>query len=314
MNLHHFSATVPPEIGRALARFEEEFTYPLGPHARFRISHGEAYLPFFQAMGELDLCVLEEQGQIVGGLARVARHLSLNGAARLPAHYLCDLKLRSISRGSFALPRLIRETKRIIEASDSHRCYCVVMEGTGKLPTDYTGRLGVPAFHRLGDISVLRLEAGNTPHPSSIPVSGAVFEEVFHSLPRAGYSALGADRSLRSLIEPIFLVSNNGDACAILEDTRRGKRLVLDSGPEMISGHLSRLAFASPGAARRLLLDATAVARDSGLPALFTAIPASRSAAVIAGLHGIQFTTAPAAIYGHALESGHDWWIDTAEI
>ena len=102
MNLHHFTTGLTREIGLALARFEKEFTYPLGSEARFRISHGEDYLPFFRAMGEPDLTVLEKHGEILGCLARVKRHLVLDGKADLEAHYLCDLKLRPSARGTTA--------------------------------------------------------------------------------------------------------------------------------------------------------------------------------------------------------------------
>ena len=313
MNLHHFTAKVPPEIGRALVRFEREFTYPLGTRARFRISHGEDYLPFFQAMGEPDIMVLEKNDEVLGCLARVNRHLILDGEC-LEAHYLCDLKLSVASRGTTALPRLIRETKSVIESSGSRSCYCIVMGGTGKLPTDYTGRLGVPRFEKLGDIVVLRLEPVTASRLTGKTVSPAAFEEVSRGLPRSGYSAPGADRTARSLVEPIHLVTENGDACGIIEDTRKGKRLFVEGGGEMLSGHLSRFAFDSPEAAGRLLRDAVSIARDAGLPALFTALPASKAGAAVAGLQVLQITVAPAGVYGHALEAGHDWWIDSAEI
>jgi hypothetical protein len=314
MNFHHFTAKVPLEIGAALGRFEKEFTYPLGTQARFRISHGEDYLPFFQAMGEPDLTVIEEHGEILGCLARVSRRLVLNGESSLDAHYLCDLKLRIASRGTTALPRLIREAKSVIESSNSRSCYCVVMGGTGRLPTDYTGRLGVPRFEKIGDIAVLRLESLATSCPACKVVSQDVFEEVARGLPRSGYSALGADRFARSVVEPIHLVTENGDACGIIEDTRKGKRLFAEGGDEMLSGHLSRFSFATPAAAGRLLRDAASLARGVGLPALFTALPASKADAVIGELQDLQTTVAPAGIYGHALEAGHDWWVDTAEI
>lgn len=314
MNLHHFTAKVPQEIGRALARFEREFTYPLGSQARFRISHGVDYLPFFHAMGDSDITVIERHGEILGCLARVGRHLVLDGDTRSEAHYLCDLKLRLESRGTTALARLVRETRMVIEGSDSRSCYSVVMGGTGKLPTDYTGRLGVPRFEKLGDIVVLRLESDGANCSSGKVVSPPAFEEVFRTFPRTGYAASGAARSARSVIEPLHLVARNGDACGIIEDTRKGKRLFVEGGDEMLSGHLSCLAFGSPQAAARLLRDAVLLARDAGLPALFAALPASKADAVMADLESLHTTVARAGIYGHGLESGHDWWVDTAEI
>lgn len=313
MILHHVTADLPPELVPALARFEREFTYPLGPDARFRISHGQSYLPFFRAMGQADIAVIEQEQEILGCLARVARRLRLSGGELFGAHYLCDLKLRASARGSTVLPRLIRETKRVIEASGCTRCYCVVMGGTGKLPTDYTGRLGVPRFELLGEIVILRVEGAET-GGACRPVSASSFEELSAMLPRHGYSACGAERTLRSVIEPVHLVTPQGDACGIIEDTRKGKQLSREDGGELLSAHLSGLAFASEEAGALLLQDASYLARQAGLPALFAAVPASKAAELLACLGSHRVTVAPAGIYGHELEIGHDWWIDTAEI
>ena len=64
--------------GPEVAAFEREFTYPLGNSTRFRISHGEDYLPFFQAMGEAEVLLLEKAGLVQGVLSRVARSLRSN--------------------------------------------------------------------------------------------------------------------------------------------------------------------------------------------------------------------------------------------
>ena len=129
-----------------------------------------------------------------------------------------------------------------------------------------------------------------------------------------GFSASGANASLRSLMEPLPLAPPSGDACGILEDTRRGKRLFLESGEEMISAHLSRFAYATPRAGAALLRMAAARAGALGMPALFVAVPQREAPAILSGLAGLKVLVAPAAIYGHALEPGHDWLIDTAEI
>ena len=149
MTLHHLTADLSPDLAPAFARFEREFTYPLGPDTRFRISHGQSYLPFFLAMGQADISVIEQGQEILGCLARVARRLRLSAGEAFDAHYLCDLKLRASARGSTVLPRLIRETKRVIEASASTRCYSVVMGGCRHESADRSscGR-GVPSRSR----------------------------------------------------------------------------------------------------------------------------------------------------------------------
>ena len=109
---------------------------------------------------------------------------------------------------------------------------------------------------------------------------------------------------------PLPLVTPGGDACGMLEDTRRGKRLFLESGGEMVSAHLSGFAYETPEAGADLV--AAAVVRASG--PFFVALPLRQMEAMRPLLEGLEFTEAEACIYGHGLESGHDWWVDTAEI
>lgn len=315
MKLHRFTEEVPSEMGRALAEFEREFSYPLGPAERFRISHGEDYLPFFKAIGKPVLLAMEDAGKVVGGIARVGRRLELRCgegevAEESVAHYLCDLKVATAARGTRVLGRLIGETKREIETSDSRACYCVVMEGTGRLPTDYTGRLGVPRFERVGEIVILRISPGGPFVKRGQVISMKDFAAVRGRLARAGYTATGGESSHRSWMSPLPLVTPDGDACGVLEDTRRGKRLWLESGGELVSAHLSGFAYATPEAGAELL--AAAVLRAGG--PFFVALPVREMEVIRPLLEGLNFTEAEAAVYGHALEMGHDWWVDTAEI
>jgi hypothetical protein len=315
MRLHRFTDKVPAETGRALAEFEREFSYPLGPSERFRISHGEDYLPFFRAIGEPVLLVMEDAGRIVGGIVRVRRRLELRREAKSVvedsvAHYLCDLKVAAAARGTRVLARMIGETKREIEASDSRACYCVVMAGTGRLPTDYTGRLGVPRFERVGEIVILRISPGGLLVKHCRVISIKDFAEVRGRLARTGYTATGGESAYRSWMAPLPLVTPDGDACGLLEDTRRGKRLWLESGGELVSEHLSGFAYATPEAGAELL--AAAVVRAQG--PFFVALPVREMEVMRPLLEGLEFTEARACIYGHGLESGHDWWVDTAEI
>ena len=315
MKLHRFTDDVPPDLGRALAEFEREFSYPLGPAERFRISHGEDYLPFFRAIGEPVLLVMEDAGKILGGIARVRRRLELRreegGLVEASvAHYLCDLKVAAAARGTRVLGRLIGETKREIEASDSRACYCVVMAGTGRLPTDYTGRLGVPRFEKVGEIVILRISPGGPFVKRGQVISLKDFAVLRGRLARPGYTATGGESAYRSWMSPLPLVTPDGDACGMLEDTRRGKRLWLESGGELVSAHLSGFAYATPEAGAALL--AAAVVRAQG--PFFVALPWREMEVVRPLLDRLNFTEAEAAVYGHDLEMEHDWWVDTAEI
>ena len=314
MIIHHLTDATPPDLGRALAEFEREFSYPLGSDQRFRISHGEAYLPFFQAIGDPEVLAAEHQGVVLGTLSRVRRRLEWRARPDSPpeipeAHYLCDLKVSAAARGSTVLARLIRETRRAIVESGNQACYCVVMDGTGRLPTDYTGRLGVPAFRKLGEIAILRVSPGRDglkggPGP---PVTGT-------HLTRAGYSATGGDSSRRSVLDPQPIATGDGLARGVLEDTRRGKRLFLVPGGELQSAHLSGFAYAAPQAGAALLASAVARAGAAGYPAVFTAVPMGEWPRLEPFLEGLRVQVAPAAVYGHGLHAGGDWWIDTADI
>jgi hypothetical protein len=315
MKLHRITDEVPSELGRALAEFEREFSYPLGPSERFRISHGEDYLPFFRAIGEPVVLAMEDAGRIVGGIARVRRRLELRReesevVGESVAHYLCDLKVAAAARGTKVLARMIGETKREIEASDSRACYCVVMAGTGRLPTDYTGRLGVPRFGKVGEIVILRISPGGPWVKRCQVISMKDFAAVRGRLARAGYTATGGASDHRSWMAPLPLVTPGGEACGMLEDTRRGKRLWLESGGELVSAHLSGFAYATPEAGAELL--AAAVVRAQG--PFFVALPLRQMEAMRPLLDGLDFTRAEASIYGYGLERGHDWWVDTAEI
>lgn len=321
MTLHSYDSYVPAGVAAALSEFEKEFTYPLGPACRFRISHGDDYLGFARTMGDATLLVTADDGEITGGIARVKKALGLRGDPGGPVviksvHYLCDLKVRSEHRGSLVLSRLIRETKRQIEAGDTLACYSVVMGGTGRLPTDYTGRLGVPKFDKLADITILRLAAGDSGGKSTSCRIADLTEirRVREEIASAGYHAPVRERQGGSLMPPVHLITASGDACGILEDTRRVKRLVLDSGEELVSAHLTALCYRTPEAAALLLREAVELARSFGCPAVFTAVPSARMPELRPCLAGLEVVEAPAAVFGVGLERGVEWWIDTVEI
>src|SRR6516162_3463154 len=99
MNVHRLSTSPPPELARALDRFERQFIYPLGPGRSFRISHGEDYPRFFRAMGEAACFVAEREGRVVGVIGAALRRLRLPTGTELPAAYLGDLKIDPASRG-----------------------------------------------------------------------------------------------------------------------------------------------------------------------------------------------------------------------
>ena len=110
MNFHLLSEAPPPELGAALERFEKLFLYPLGTHATFHIAHGQSYVPFFSAIGDLTLIVAERDGEVLGTLAGIRRPLRLPSGEVRTATYLCDLKVTPNERSGRVLLGLARPT------------------------------------------------------------------------------------------------------------------------------------------------------------------------------------------------------------
>jgi hypothetical protein len=310
----------PPELATALESFEAQFRYPLGPGQQFRISHGRDYLPFFQAMGRAGVRIATDGSGVQGTLAHVHRTLELRRDAGETAHqaavYLCDLKVDPRARGGRVLATLLRDTLQQLRGEGVQAAYCVVMQGTGRLPTDYTGRLAVPTFTAIGEIEILRLTAPpcfRIP-PELLPATREEIDSVRARVPRSGYRASGGQASGRSRMVPVPLTEPGGDAVGWVEDTRRGKQLFLATGEELRSAHLSGFAFATPMAGALLLRKALAIALAHELPALFVSVPAACGPELRSFLTDLEVGISRATVFGHGLATGHDWWIDTAEI
>lgn len=318
MKIHSFRETPPEWLGLALERFEHQFQYPLGSDETFRISHGREYMPFFAAMGTATLLVAEQAGAVMGTLVRVERWIEVHGreVLRQPVHYLADVKISAEARGGHALAALMLEAKRQIELTGSRSCYGVVMSGTACLPSDYTGRVGIPSFEKIADIMILRMTPGKPSQTdSTAPIaatdSTAPIASTASTATDAGPDCviMGRRRELRSQMNPIPLAGG-----AWLEDTRRGKRLWTSNGAELMSAHLSSFRFDLATDGVRIIQSALERAQSLGFPAVFTAVPASRYPALRAALTTVSVQEAPAAIYGHSMNAHWDWWVDTAEI
>ena len=63
MKIHCLSGPPDQKTGLALADFEKEFSYPLGPDRSFSISHGADYSLFFRCMGEARIYLAEISGK-----------------------------------------------------------------------------------------------------------------------------------------------------------------------------------------------------------------------------------------------------------
>jgi hypothetical protein len=313
MIVHALSAAPVPALALALARFEEQFTYPLGPGRSFRIAHGDDYPRFFRAIGDGVCFVAERAGEVLGVLGLAATELS-TPAGPVPAIYLGDLKIAPSARGGRVLVRLAEAAAGWCRG----RAECgfgVVMDGTPVTPDRYTGRLGIPAFRSAAQVAVLRLPAT----PGSIttePWQGdsARSERCYTALTARCYATNGGDPAERSIVPPVWLAAPDGSACGRLEDTRRAKRLILNDGGEMISAHLSCIGYADTAALVELLRVAGAAAAARGFPALFAAILAGEAPAVVAALGASGIVTAPATVFAAGLDRELPWSINSAEI
>ena len=327
MNFHYLREAPEPWLSQALQQFEKNFTYPLGSESSFQISHGASYLPFFQAMGEATVIVAEMNGTVLATLAIIRRELqqvSHDGECEeQSAWYVCDLKLHPNSRQGILLARLFDQARNLVLAESIKSppgCYSVVMKGTGKLPTGYTGRLGIPVFRHLAEVMVLRISANTSisADMTSLLIGRAVLSDVASQLRKSGMMARPGTLTLRSEIDPQYLVDASGQACAVLEDTRRGKRLLLFDAQEMLSAHLSQFSYGCVTAATNLITNAIAVAQSFGLSAVFVAVPFSRAKSLITSLSqhttNLEIQQAPATVFGCHLPAECEWWVDTAEI
>ncbi|MBV9123277.1 MAG: hypothetical protein JO112_07970, partial [Planctomycetes bacterium] len=111
MILHQLAGPPPPELARALAIFERDFTYPLGPGRSFRIDHGQDYPRFFRAIGKAGCFVAVGPDGVVGTLGATVRRLLLPDGSERPILYLGDLKIAPPARGGAVLLRLARATE-----------------------------------------------------------------------------------------------------------------------------------------------------------------------------------------------------------
>jgi len=303
-------------LGEALARFELQFRYPLGPTRSFRISHGRDYLAFFKAIGEARLFVVERRGTVLGTLAAVRRAVRSPGGETRRVAYLCDLKVAPHARGGRTLLHLMNAVRARLDVPCSGLAYAVVMDGTARTPVAYTGQLNLPAFEKLDELMVLRIptEGAGTSDDRVHATSASSVQSIHDRLTRGQFVPLGGVPATRSQVGPAYLELTDGCACGILEDTRRGKRLFDDAGDEMLSAHLSRFAYANTSDAARFLVRVLGLAKEAGFPALFTAIPLRDAAKILDCLGVADTLLAPATVYGCSFRERAAWRIDTSEI
>jgi hypothetical protein len=312
MNVHRLAAAPAPDLAAALARFERQFTYPLGPGRSFRISHGDDYPRFFRAVGDAACFVAERAGEVLGVLGLAITRVRCAGGGGRDAAYLGDLKVSPSARGGRVLVRLA-EAAGAWCAGRAGCGFAVVMDGTRATPDRYTGRLGLPPFRAVAKVAVLRIPAAASSPDREWEAGEAATEACFSRLACGRICTSGGHPRERSETAPLWLASPDGLACGRLEDTRRAKRLMADGG-EMTAAHLSRIGYANLAALAGLLRAAQGAAAARGFPALFAAVPADEAGAALALLGVPGAVVAPATVFASGFEPGEVWSVNTAEI
>ncbi|MBA4065031.1 MAG: N-acetyltransferase [Isosphaera sp.] len=305
MTVHVLTAAPPAALNAALAGFEKQFAYPLGPGRSFRVSHGADYPRFFRAVGDAACFVAGRGGEVLGVLGLAVTTLRVGGVGR-PAVYLGDLKVAPAARGGRVLVRLADAAREWV-GGRADCGFAVVMDGTRVTPDAYTGRLGIPPFRVAAKVAVLRVLAGAP--GAGWEADAAAGEACFAALTADQVTTAGGDPAERSEAVPAWLVAPDGSACGRLEDTRRAKRLIADDGGEMCSAHLSCIGYRTPAALADLLRVAAGAAAARGFPALFAAVTPEHAAA-----GGPGTVVAPATVYAAGLDPGLSWAVNTAEV
>lgn len=323
MNIHRFEDAPPGEIAAALARFERQFTYPLGPGRSFHISHGEDYPRFFRAIGgrgrAASFVASGETGEILGTLGVALREVLLPGGETVTSAYLGDLKTVPDARRARVLVGLSARAFVWGREQGAAAAYGVVMDGTPRSPSTYSGRFGIPAFAVTGHVGILRLPVPSfaAGEEEDVAAGDDDMDELHARLSTGRHTPLGGEAAERSERPAFPLVHPQERACGVLEDTRRAKRLLLDDGGEMVSAHLSKFAYADPMSGASLLRQALEhCARGKLAPALFVSVPEVDAATFTGFLKDLPgIVHAPATIYAAGFPAdAAPWNLNTAEI
>lgn len=301
---------IPASLNEQMSSFEKSFKYPLGTSGTFSISHGDDYSRFFRAMGKCKIYLACYNGEIAGSLAVVQRPVFLNGKQG-NSLFIGDLK---ISKGNGKILYCL-----IKEAHDDNLDlreapqYGIMMKGTERRPSDYTGRLGLPKFKNMGEVAIIRVPVSSSEGSigkSEISIHGAI--SLSEELRKTDNSFPVGRSTIRSLNKPRAYCLDDKSAVCILEDTMTAKRLYADDGSEIVSGHLSSLQSFRPKDGVKMVKAIMPEAKKNKYPAVFFSVPLEDKDIYLEGLSGAN--CAPAFIYGRNMEASCRWQLNTAEI
>lgn len=307
------------EFSPLLRDFELQFWYPLGETKEFRIEHPSRYTDFFSSMGDAYCFVALREDEVVGILSAVIRNLLSPSGKASQVAYVADVKITKELQGSTLLYRLAR-TAILWLRPQITSAYSVVMDGTIVTPKQYTGRVGVPQFSWSGRVHLLSFSTAiDFPRVSDVveyeiewgsELGGVEPRRTLINHPRwATMNPL-----LRAHETPVWLVDRQTEACALLEDTRRAKRLYDRERCEYRYAHLTYLSYTEPEHIAQLLPLACARSQSLGFTHIFVTVPDFHLSALQSRLEDIEHNAYSASIYGVSLSEGFPFLVNSSEI
>ncbi len=314
--IFRLTANEVEEFSPMLRDFEQQFWYPLGNTAKFRMQHQGAYTDFFQAMGDACCFVALRDDQVLGVLSVAIRTLIDSERNQKKIAYVADVKVSRKLHGSSVLYRLARTAILWLQGEVSG-AYSVVMDGTSVTPNQYTGRVGVPQFSWFDRVRIFSFSTElDLPEFQSVdikPWSG----KQSPSDPQGKATNLvwlNTDPTLRSNSNPVWLTDSASGACGLLEDTRRAKQLFDKSGLEMRYAHLTFSSYDQPKDLVKLLPTALSRARSLGYTDVFVTVVDEHSQDLEQALEGLTYQEFSASIYGFSLEPDFAKLVYSSEI
>ena len=302
-----------------LREFEREFWYPLGATKEFRIEHPSLYTDFFSSMGDAFCFVALREDEVVGVLSSVIRTLCSPTGKTSQIAYVADVKITKDLQGSTLLYRLARTAILWLRPQISS-AYSVVMDGTSVTPKQYTGRVGVPQFSWSGRVHLLSFST-TTDFPRMTEVSEHPVEQsslVAEVEPRHIGSEVPTwatvKPNLRTQASPVWLVDEYTGACALLEDTRRAKKLYDRQQREYRYAHLTYLSYSEPEHIIPILPHACARSQTLGLSHIFVTVPDIHVSAIQSKLQDLEYSAYSASIYGVSLSENFPFLVNSSEI
>lgn len=282
-------------LGEKLSRFEKHFSYPYGSDLRFRIDHGIDYTAFYRSMGTSCTSYFEVNGHIKGIISCSIKEVIVDGR-KIRLGYVGDLKVLPEFQGRRTAFYLIKSIQSYLEAH-ADIAYCVVMDGTDKTPSHYTGRVGIPSMQPLFKRYILRIESDvkfqrQAVHELDIQEGWNLYLNLCKDMEFIESSNV----ALRSKFDPLWL-SERKSGVGMLEDTLNAKRLMIEDGHELLTSHLSYFNYCDEVSGLSVIKQALQTSRNRGFPAMFVSLSEFQFSELQPILSPIQFELATATVF-----------------